>query len=1115
MRERRTTWSRGQAGRVALFVLTLGGLAGCSTKIEGPTPKLNDSVDPPVACNASNDENSGVRTTVRITSPDGSFSPLPVDTLTDKPAVQLPTVKLVQNGTETAIPDVRFIDPKTLEVIIDAQPPLVAGEYQFVVTNPNGNESQAAGKIRIVDPPVITNVSAQTNISNGGAGARICTTIDNTLTFTGTGFRPADAPPVVEILTCSDPADPLNCVKIAELTGVTVDSETSMTGTLPGGMAGLAPGEYSVRITNPELPPCTGTLQQAILVVPNPTVASVDPTTACATVEQDISIAGTNFTDPMTGRVGDEPLTNVMTPSDVLMTGTVPGTLPLGMYAVTVTIPEGCSATIDNAITIVQSTSSLTSIIPNQGWNGIDNPVLVFGAGFVAGDQLALVDGAGGVVAELQGETVDATGTRIDAFVPQGGMAGGPYDLIMTSSNGCLSTLPMAYTILADPSLTVSDVIPPYGWTGAKTPVSIVGTDFISTPKAYLVIPMMSPSLVPLKSTAFINATSLTSVVPPGLPVGGPYDVAVINPDGGGGLKKEAFRVTASPPPTIDNVTPAAATTQSAVTVTITGCNFRDPATVDLVPEIGAIVAATNVSVPVCNGAPGCPDNTNHCTMTATVPSNTMPVGPYVVRVTNSDEMTYGQYSLFVVTQPSAKLGDWATSSLKLNQGRRGHAGASGRVDSASRFLYVIGGDTGTGGTVLDTVEAIPLSIFGSIGTPFVGQNKLTAARTGLAAFEQDGYVYVIGGSTNGTAPLASIERAKILTDDDVPQLSDPTIAAGTLGAGAWYYRVSAVKDAADLDNPSGETLPSDEVVVSLAVAGNVSLSWAAVPGATAYRVYRTEAANGTSSTEVFLTEITTTTFVDDGTLTVDTTRKPLLRGSTGVWVALANSLVRARRDLGVTIAHDPNGQAFVYAVGGQGDCAGGMNVAPMNCYEFASLSTDGKTLGTWTAGTELFKSPRALFGLAAAENSNASQIPTAAAYLFATGGVGSTNELEAALVQANGQLAATQILGGANGSKPQARNGLALQLINNAMFLIGGVSGTTPIGAPLVSTSLSVDFDANLPRRGQFSSATAAMLVGRWKHTVILESGYFYAIGGSTDGALSNASDSIEQTTY
>ncbi len=1115
MLERRTTWC---TGKTCLFSLAFLALAGCSTEIEGPTPKLDAKASPDVACNANNDENKGVRTEITITSPDGSFSPLPVDTLND-PNVELPKVFLVQPGKpDVEIPDIKFVDTKTMVATIDANPPLPAGEYQFKVINANENASNVAGTLRIVDPPVVTGVSAQSNVP-AGMGAQICTTIDNTITITGTGFRPSDAPPVVEILSCTDPGDPTTCAATGKLDAVMVTSETTLTGTLTGnGMGSLPPGTYAIRVVNPEAPPCTGTFLSALVVVPPPTISSVMPSTVCGP-DQLITVNGTGFHGAMQATVGQDSLLNIMVPSDMALTGIMPPNLPMGSYPVTVTIPEGCQATLADAITVASTTVSLASIVPKQGWNGIDNPVAVFGAGFVMGDQLELVGAAtGGGNLELTNETPDATGTRMDAIVPQGGMEGGPYDLIVKTASGCAVTLPAAFTILGQPSLTISDVIPPYGWTGTKTPVSIRGTQFQSTPKAYLVIPGQMPSaMVPLKSTAFINDTSLTAVVPDGLPVGGPYDVAVINPDGGGGLKPMAFRVTALPPPTIDNVTPAAGTTQSPTNITITGCNLRDPATVELVDKAGMITAATVTAQPVCNGAPGCPDNTNHCTMTATVPTNTMLVQPYVVRVTNTDEMTYGEYSLFVVTQPSAKLDVWAAAPVSLVTGRRGHAGVAGRVDAASRFIYVIGGDTGAAGNRLNSVEAIPLDIFGTLGTPFEIQNKLGAARTGLAAVTDQGYVYAIGGTTDGAAPLGSIERAKILTDVDVPNVQDPTIAPGTLGAGTWYYRVSAVKDAADPDNPGGETLPSDELVVSLAVDGNVTLTWDAVPGATAYRIYRTEAANGISSTEVFLAEINALMFVDDGSLTVDTARKPLLRGSTGVWVTLPGTLVHPRRDLSAGIAHDPMGQAFVYAVGGRGDCAGGNQVVPMTCYEYASLSADGKTLGNFVAGAQALKSARANFGMAIGENANASQIPLGSAYVFVTGGAAATSEFEAASVTAGGELSAFTILTPPNSAKPTARNGHGLQLINNAMYLIAGAAGNSEAGPPLNSAQFSVDFDAakGVPARNSFSNSASTMILPRFRASLVLESGFFYAIGGSTDAALSNASSSIEQTIF
>jgi hypothetical protein len=113
------------------------------------------------------------------------------------------------------------------------------------------------------------------------------------------------------------------------------------------------------------------------------------------------------------------------------------------------------------------------------------------------------------------------------------------------------------------------------------------------------------------------------------------------------------------------------------------------------------------------------------------------------------------------------------------------------------------------------------------------------------------------------------------------------------------------------------------------------------------------------------------------------------------------------------------------------------------------------------------------------------------------------------------GQLEATQILAPPNGSKPTARNGVGLQLVNNAMFLIGGVAGTAPVGTPLASTQFSIDFGNPVPTRSSFSNATADMAIGRWRHSVTLSSGFFYVVGGSTDAALSNASKTIEQTIF
>lgn len=84
------------------------------------------------------------------------------------------------------------------------------------------------------------------------------------------------------------------------------------------------------------------------------------------------------------------------------------------------------------------------------------------------------------------------------------------------------------------------------------------------------------------------------------------------------------------------------------------------------------------------------------------------------------------------------------------------------------------------------------------------------------------------------------------------------TTSGGTLPAGSdWAYRVTAVDIA-------GQTLPSaeDVGVVPGGGAGKVTLTWGAVAGSIAYRVYRADSAGGAYG---LIKEVTAATWVDTG----------------------------------------------------------------------------------------------------------------------------------------------------------------------------------------------------------------------------------------------------------
>jgi len=161
---------------------------------------------------------------------------------------------------------------------------------------------------------------------------------------------------------------------------------------------------------------------------------------------------------------------------------------------------------------------------------------------------------------------------------------------------------------------------------------------------------------------------------------------------------------------------------------------------------------------------------------------------------------------------------------------------------------------TDTAGHTIPAGTVVAYSLAGQSAVLFATQAAVTvpAPGTGLLA-----------------APAALTAGATATTGGTFaggPSLTTPTgvtatgsATGGTLAAASYFYRVSAI-------NAQGETLASTEVP-SGALTGStssVALSWAAVPGATGYRVYRTTT-SGTYTSPAFLSAPTGTTYTDTG----------------------------------------------------------------------------------------------------------------------------------------------------------------------------------------------------------------------------------------------------------
>jgi hypothetical protein len=264
------------------------------------------------------------------------------------------------------------------------------------------------------------------------------------------------------------------------------------------------------------------------------------------------------------------------------------------------------------------------------------------------------------------------------------------------------------------------------------------------------------------------------------------------------------------------------------------------------------------------------------------------------------------------------------------------------------KYLYLIGGETGTAGTVgegvTDSVERVLLNDNGALSATWTNvparQGKLPSGISFAAAETVGQYIYLTGGH-NGTAPQDSVLRSLVLNPLQVPRVSlqfkvdvnMPTLAS--IAPGLYSYRVSVISPAADTTvNPGGEYLASGvfNVVVPALPTGlpqgttlqlAAQLSWTAVPGAT-YNVYRTTGANAALSTLRLHAVVSTNTFEDRGqNSTSSSSFRPLSIGDIGQW-ANVGSLQQARWGLSSAAAQQgdqyaaPPATVHILAMGGR-----------------------------------------------------------------------------------------------------------------------------------------------------------------------------------------------------
>lgn len=1083
-----------------------------------PPPQLTSAVPNP-SCTAQAD--------VSYTLTGSSFiqigSQLPQVSFTDlttQAVVQTVTASAASGCTNLPAPTgVSLLSCTSLVVTVPKGGLPQGATYRIAVLNADATGCASREDVRtvVIPPPTITSAST----------LAVCSVAATTLQITGTGFvhvtRPADLTPVLTINGMMFPTTVSDCVPIVDAPAAELCNTVQFT--VPQGTFQV--GSYMAQLQNPS-GGCSIAAPLRIDVVGPPTLANVVPTSICSGGGQ-LTLTGTNIYSGAIALISTFESSSLQTDgttataqfSGPLTVNNMPG---MPKYDVTLRNAPGCEAKLP-LTEVVTPGPSILFVDPPAVPNIIAIQATVYASGVSPLIKRVRIAPTG--TTNYTDFTVGGGNLSLDPTRPNRalltlpkGLATGFYDLVLDDQSICSAYLVKGFNVVAVPTLTVTSMTPPFGAQDQNTGVIIDGAGFKSTPRVYLT-PTGSPAgslAQALAGVTFQSATRLTAVVRAGLTPGA-YDLVVVNPDGSFGIKTQAFTVTSStaPPPVITSIAPSSVVTATATPVTIQGTGFRAGATATL-----TCYDATNAL------APGSSASVTAVTAT-TVSATVTGTGTYcIVRVTNQDG-TYFDFSAIGVTNASLNLtGFKAGSSLLV--GRRALGAVAGRPTAVTRFVYAVGGDKGTDNTPLASVESAQSGLDGKLLGFAAQAQSLPKALSFLSVVNIGRFLYAVGGF-DGTAAVKDVYRAELLSPLLTPQFSDVDFTynpTAGLSPGVYTYRIAAVLNSADANNPNGETLTGDSFPIQVPAVANegggliqVTLYWKPFANAQKYRIYRSPKVNDPAGQERLLAEVNGTgmmlqSYIDQGA-TAPAGLSPLPIGATGSWRLLTTApLLTARLGAGVTAAPDPTDATLWYLYAAGGNSGTPSAPAALRSVEFLPIviSNNGntQTFTTWTAATSQMRSSRWLVGGLAATRANNSIIsPASATYLYVASGstTSITNldgNIDVALVQTGGQLAAFSDAGSTGLKRP----GYGSTLVNNQLMGFGGFGG----GAAASNNSDTATLKSATTLNNFNALGNGALTQPRALQGTAIESAFIYQLGGANAG-VNTAQVSTEQAIW
>lgn len=228
------------------------------------------------------------------------------------------------------------------------------------------------------------------------------------------------------------------------------------------------------------------------------------------------------------------------------------------------------------SVAMAEPSPTVTSVTPNSGSTAGGTPVTIIGSGFAAGVTVTIGDAATEVVINSETEITARTAATV----------AGPAEVVVSDVSGT-STLGPTYTYIAPPTPPmVESITPASGSTAGGTPVTIIGSGFVTG--STVAIGGNTASQVSVASETEITAKT---------PVGSAGSAGVVVADANGTSSGGPSYTFVIPPPTVESVTPTSGSTVGGTPVTITGSGFVAGSTVTIGSAVTEVVVRSETEI--------------------------------------------------------------------------------------------------------------------------------------------------------------------------------------------------------------------------------------------------------------------------------------------------------------------------------------------------------------------------------------------------------------------------------------------------------------------------------------------------------------------------------------